>query len=100
MTFQKVFTANRIAAAATWITGLAGFIAGITQVLPHTWQNTAVAISGVLAQLLVTLHYLTGSQKFDALTVGPVASVTASSPQAQAEKLRAQLTSHGITPSA
>lgn len=64
---SKIFTANRVAAILTWLTGLSAFIVGITQTLPHSWQNTALVIGGLLTKLVTAVHFMTGSQKFDAL---------------------------------
>jgi hypothetical protein len=64
---SKFLTPNRVAAIATWLTGLAAFIASIVGTLPQGWQNAALGAAGLLTSAVTTLHYMTGSQKFDAL---------------------------------
>jgi hypothetical protein len=62
---SKVFTANRIAAACTWMTGLAAFIIGIAGTLPTAWANYALIGAGVLTKLVTAIHFMSGSQKYD-----------------------------------
>jgi hypothetical protein len=64
-----MFTANRLAAIASALTGLAAFVAGLAQLLPGTWPNYALAASGLLVKLVTVVHFLSGSQRYDALTV-------------------------------
>lgn len=61
--------ANRVAAIATWLTGLVAFITGVTSALPSGWQDKAGMIAGIITQLIVAIHFMTGSQKFDALAL-------------------------------
>lgn len=68
---STLFSANRIAAISTFVAGLAAFVVGIASVPQLSqWQDTALAIAGVLTSLLTALKFLDGSQKWDALTVG------------------------------
>jgi hypothetical protein len=57
---------NRIAAIAAFLTGLAAAVAGIINVLPTAWQSTTLAVVGVIGAVATCLHYMLGSQKYDA----------------------------------
>lgn len=59
--------ANRIAAIAAFLTGIASAIAGIESALPTNWANGAATAVGVLGAIASCLHFMTGSQKYDAL---------------------------------
>lgn len=57
--------ANRVAALATWLTGLGALVLGVTGTLPTTWQNTALIVGGLLTKGAVAVKFLDGSQKYD-----------------------------------
>ena len=69
--------ANRVAViihtAVVWCAALAAFIAAISGTFPAGWQDTALAIGGVLGgvagSLPVILKFLDGAQKSEALQV-------------------------------
>lgn len=63
----QAFPPNRIAVIASILTSLTAFITGIAKVLPGSWENYALAGTGLLGQVIATLKFLEGSQKFDAL---------------------------------
>jgi cytochrome c biogenesis protein CcdA len=65
---QNLFPANRVAAIATWLTGLAAFITGITNTLPTNWQDKAAMIAGIVTQLATALMFLWGAQKSEKLS--------------------------------
>lgn len=67
----NILPANRIAALATWLTALGALIAAVEGTLPAAWMNTALAIGALVTKLAVTLHFMTGSQKFDQIAAGP-----------------------------
>jgi hypothetical protein len=58
--------ANRVAAIVGVLTGLAAFVSALAGVLPHSWQNTSLAIVGALTVAAHNLHFMSGSQKDDA----------------------------------
>jgi hypothetical protein len=58
--------ANRVAAVAAFLTGLAATIAGIANVLPLGWQSTALSCVGVIGAIGTALHFMLGSQKSEA----------------------------------
>lgn len=68
---SAVLSANRVAVIVGVLTGLAAFIGGVAGALPHSWQNTAVAIVGVLTVAAHNLHFITGAQKSEALDKAP-----------------------------
>lgn len=59
--------ANRVAAIVAFLTGIASAVAGITNALPATWADGAATVVGVLGAIVTCLHFMTGSQRFDAL---------------------------------
>lgn len=65
---KALLPANRVAALATWLVALGAFITAVEGTLPLSWQNTALAVAAVLTKLVVALHFMSGSQKFDAVT--------------------------------
>ena len=69
MNLPKWFPANRVAAIAAFLTGLAAALAGIESALPTAAANAVVSAVGVLGAIITALHFMTGSQKYDALTV-------------------------------
>jgi hypothetical protein len=74
--------ANRVAVvvhvAVVWCAALAAFISAISGTFPLGWQDTALAIGGVLGgvagSLPVILKFLDGAQKSEALTVHAAAT--------------------------
>lgn len=64
---SKVLPANRVAAIAGFLTGIGAAIAGIENALPSKWQDSAIAAVGVIGSITTVLHFMSGSQKFDAL---------------------------------
>jgi hypothetical protein len=68
------FTANRIAALAAFLTGIASALAGIEGALPSTVANAVATGVGIIGAIVTCLHFMLGAQKFDALTVKPPAS--------------------------
>jgi hypothetical protein len=70
----KLLPANRVAAIATWLTALGALIAAVEGTFPQSWQNTAVAAVALITKLVVTVHFMSGAQKFDALSAGAPAS--------------------------
>lgn len=64
---QQVLPPNRIAVIASILTSLVAFITGLAKVLPGTWESYALAGTGLAGQIITTLKFLEGSQKFDAL---------------------------------
>jgi hypothetical protein len=74
-------TPNRVAAIATWLTGLGAFIAAIESTLPGKYADAILGAGGLLTSLATALHYMSGSQKFDAIQaaedLSDVASPTA-----------------------
>jgi len=69
MNLSTLLPANRVAAGATWLTALAGLILAVEGTFPAAWQNTALAIAALLTKLVTTLHFMSGSQKYDALVL-------------------------------
>jgi hypothetical protein len=69
---SSLLPANRVAAIATFLTGLAASIGSIENTLPGKWQNAALGIAGLATSAASGLHFMTGSQKYDQLTVGNV----------------------------
>ena len=67
---QNIFPANRVAAVATWLAALAAFVLAIEGTLPTGWENAALAIAALLTKGATALKFMTGSQKYDALTHG------------------------------
>lgn len=61
-----IFTANRVAAAAAFLTGLAGAVLAATNSFPKTWQATIIAIASIIGAVGTALHFMLGSQKDDA----------------------------------
>jgi hypothetical protein len=61
----NILPANRIAAIAAFLTGLAAAVAGVANTLPQSWQSTVVAGVGVLGAIGTALHFMLGSQKHD-----------------------------------
>lgn len=76
---HNLLTPNRIAALATWLTGLSAFILGIAHTLPGTWANYALIAAGLLTKVVTTLKFLDGSQKWDAIQATVTPKVAASS---------------------
>lgn len=68
MPLSSIFTANRVAAISTWLTAFAALIVGVTGTLPIGWQNGAAVGAALLTKAVVTIKFMDGSQKFDALT--------------------------------
>jgi hypothetical protein len=69
-----MLTPNRIAAIATWLTGLAAFIVAIAQTLPGKYADAGLGAAGLLTSAVTAFHYMTGSQNFDALQAAAVTS--------------------------
>lgn len=67
MPITQILPPNRLAVIATVITSLAAFIAGLAKAFPGSWESYALAATGLLGQVVATLKFLEGSQKFDAL---------------------------------
>jgi hypothetical protein len=88
----NILPANRLAAIATWLTGLAAFIGSVEGTLPGKWQDTALGIAGLLTSLAAAVHFMTGSQKYDQLVHGAAADLAgpdADPAEADAEIARA-----------
>ncbi len=65
---SNILPANRVAAIAAFLTGLGAAISGIENALPTgKWQNAAVAAVGFIGSIVTCLHFMSGSQKYDAL---------------------------------
>lgn len=62
---SKLLPANRVAAISAFLTGLAAAVLAITNTFPHNWQQSAVAIGGILGAIGTSLHFMLGSQKMD-----------------------------------
>lgn len=62
---KDLLPANRVAAIAAFLTGLAAAVLAITNTFPKNWQQTTVAIAGLLGAIGAALHFMLGSQKMD-----------------------------------
>lgn len=62
---SELFPPNRIAGLAAFLTGLAAAVLAITNTFPKNWQQTVVAISGLIGAFGAALHFMLGSQKMD-----------------------------------
>jgi fluoride ion exporter CrcB/FEX len=60
-----ILSANRIAGIAAFLTGLSGAILAVTNSFPKNWQNSVIAISGILGAVATAMHFMLGSQKND-----------------------------------
>ncbi len=66
---KKIFTANRIAAIASFLAGLAGLLTGLGDAFEGTEiGNAIVAAIGLLTILGTAVKFLAGAQKWDKLT--------------------------------
>ena len=61
----QLLPANRVAAIAAFLTGLASAILAISHTFPKNWQQTSVAIVGIIGAIGTALHFMLGSQKMD-----------------------------------
>jgi hypothetical protein len=77
---SKILPANRVAALATWLAGIGTFVASVESTLPKSWQNAALGAVGIITSTVTALHYMSGSQKFDALQVKREVFTRASGP--------------------
>lgn len=63
-------TANRVAAIAGALIGIAAFITGNIGALPKGWENTALAIAGLLTTAAHLITYLIGAIHWQATPAG------------------------------
>jgi hypothetical protein len=70
-TLQDILPANRVAAIATWLAALGALILAVEGTLPTGWENAALAVAALLTKAATALKFMTGSQKYDALTAAP-----------------------------
>lgn len=85
---SKILTPARVVAATTILTGLAAFVTGIVGVLPHGWQNMALAGAGLLTKAVTAAKFLHGNSAWELSPAGQIqagqAEVQPSQPAAPA----------------
>lgn len=63
---SSILSANRVAAIVAFLTGVASALAGIESALPSTAGNAVATAVGILGAIVTCLHFMLGSQKYDA----------------------------------